>query len=116
MKFTKGYELIYEKAGKFYGCETRVPNKDTDVELSVTRADLEEQGYKLVYVKGDALKGSTSGIPAEDDTVIVSVNEEEAEAVVAEELAQESEPVTPAAAEEEEEIIEEAVEVTEDVE
>ena len=58
MKFTKGYELIYEKAGKFYGCETRVPNKDTDVELSVTRADLEEQGYKLVYVKGDALKGS----------------------------------------------------------
>jgi len=76
MKFTNGYELIYEKDGKFFGSETRVPT-DTDTELSITREEIE--GYKLVYVKDDAILGSTTGIPAEGDTVLVSVNETEEE-------------------------------------
>jgi hypothetical protein len=84
MKFTRGYELIYEKNGKFYGSNVRIPT-EADTELSVTRKDLEGQGYKLVYVKNDALLGAKGRVPAEDDTVIVSVAEEVAPAAVTEE-------------------------------
>lgn len=80
MNFTNGYELIYEKDGKFFGSATRVPTEN-DTELSITREEIE--GYKLVYAKGNAILGSTTGIPSEDDTVLVSVNEEAKEEVVA---------------------------------
>ena len=122
MKFTQGYELIYEKNGKFYGCAERYPNPDgkygedtKDVELSVTREDLEGQGYKLVYVKGDALKGSTTGIPSDEDHVIVSVAETTAEETPAEDDT-EPEVDEPAANEGEEDITGDVDSEVEDVE
>ena len=106
MSFTN-YELVYEKDGKFYGSETRVPT-DNDVDLGITRKQVE--GYKLVYVSGTKILGSMTGIPAETDTVIYSAAEE-AIAVSAED----TEPEMPTdqektAAKEEDEAIEEDTE------